>query len=226
LEDEVLGTGSKGYQTTYNRDKIPERKPRKTHEWRQFEESLATDPSVNDVSLLEKAIPAAASLLGLPPEKSSILKEGASIALFPPGSIICRPGDALNSIYLILRGSLEVGYGKNGKGRTPTPIEKQSISRRKESAKNRSRQADEGADGKSLFRAGPGTFVGLFSSFTSDSSFIAVHNPTSENNALLLQISPRTLELIVSTYPRVLIHCLVDILDTIGSSPSVYLLGK
>jgi hypothetical protein len=66
----------------------------------------------------------------------------------------------------------------------------------------------------------------LFSSFTNDSSFINAQNPASGDNALLLRISSQTFEKIVSSYPRALIHCLLDILDTIGNAPSVFLLGK
>jgi lysophospholipid hydrolase len=228
LEDEVLGTRSKGYATIpslSNTDQIPERKPRKTLKWKEFEESLAGSPSIN-TSLLNEAIPAAASLLGLPAEKSSLLREGASIASFPPGSTICRPGEAPDALYLIIKGTLKVSYGRKGDlSRVANNDEKQSIFSRKErSVKRISGEVDNCSSEKSLFSAGSGTFVELFSCFTGDSGFIDVHNPKSECDALLLQISPSTFEKIVSTHPRALIHCLLDIIDTIGSSPSVYLL--
>ena len=223
LEDEVLGTGGKGYhdKVTPLTGKIPERKPRKTPEWKKFEQAVASDTSVN-VSLLDHAIPAAASLLGLSPEQSKLLKDGASIVSFPPGSTLCIPGEALGAVYLIIKGSLEVSYEKNGNRGASTAshrLENHSIARRRESVRS------EGAP-TPLFSAGSGTFVGLFSSFTNDSSFINAQNPASGDNALLLRISSQTFEKIVSSYPRALIHCLLDILDTIGNAPSVFLLGK
>lgn len=217
LGDEVLGTGSRGYQ---HGNALPERKPRKTKKWKQFEESLSTESSVNP-SMLDQAISSAASLLGLPAEKCDILKDGASVVSFPPGGIICKPGEAPDAVYLVMKGSLEVSYGKNNNITAPVG-EPQPLNRRNEYAC----RVDEGQNGKPFFKAGPGTFVGLFSIFTGDSSFINVHNSMSGGNAWLLKISSNAFDKVVSTNPRALIHCLLDILDTIGSSPSVYLLGK
>lgn len=230
LDDEVLGTGGKGYfdkvkTVSSDKIKVPERKPRKTPEWKKFEQSLADDPTL-DVSLLDQAIFAAASLLGLSQGKSKILKEDASIVAFSPGSTICRTGEAPGAIYLIIRGTLEVGLEKNGNFQNIAPaLEKQSIAKRKENVKYTTRQVNEHRISKPLFSAGPGTFIGLFSTFTNDSSFINVKNSASEN-AILLRISSQTFEKVVSSHPRALIHCLLDILDTIGSSPSMFLLGK
>lgn len=217
LEDEVLGTGSRGYQRCAA---LPQRMPRKTKQWKQFEETA--ESSVN-ISLLDQAISAAGSLLGLSSENSNLLKEGASIVSFAPGSTVCKPGEAPDAVYLVIKGSLEVSYGKNGTTSLPEP--NREYHRRREGVKNgECSNVREGSKGKSLFKAGSGTFVGLFSSFTGQ-SLINAHN-SSESNALLLKISSKAFEQIVSTYPRALIHCLLDIMDTIGSSPAVYLLGK
>jgi len=214
LEDDIFGIRGhdKADFLPSCMDTIPERKSRKTPEWIKFEDSLSSDSSVN-VSLLDRSIPAAGSLLGLPPEKSDLLKTGASIVSFPPGSCIYKPGDTVSSIYLVIKGRLEVGYGKK--------TSKQSTIKRKESTSPRKKVNDFG--GRSLFTAGCGTFVGLFSTFTGDSSFIDVHN-ASKDNALLLKIPAHTFESIVSSCPRALIHSLLDILDTVGSSPALLLL--
>ena len=227
LEDEVLGTRSKGYVTNPSlcKNQIPERKPWTTLKWKEFEESLA-DSCSTDTSLLDEALPAAASLLGLPPEKSSLLREGASIVSFPPGSTICKPGEATDALYLIIKGTLKVNYGRNEdlSGMTNNEEKRSRYSKKEQNPKRISGDVHNCSSEKFLFSAGSGTFIGLFSCFTGDSGLIDVHNPLSECNALLLQISSSTFENIVSSYPKVLIHCLVDIIDTIGSSPSVYLL--
>lgn len=220
LDAEVLGTrANRGYSLD---GKLPERKPRKTSEWKKFEESLEVDS--NSSSLIDRAIPAAASLIGLAPQKSNLLKQGASIVSFSPGCTVCKPGEVPGAVYLILKGYLEVGYEKDAKAeKVPTATDKQIKTWRK--GQHNSHESKE--SGNALFSAGSGTFVGLFSSFTNDSSFIHVRNSaTSSKDALLLKISSKTFEKITSTYPRALVHCLLDILDTIGSSPSVYLLGE
>lgn len=223
LENDLFGIRShdKAYSLPSSVDAIPERQSRKTPEWIKFEDSLLSDSLVN-VSLLDRAIPPAASLLGLPPEKSNLLKAGASIVSFPPGSCIYKPGDTVSSIYLVIKGCVEVAYGKKTSIRqTEIAVDEQSTIKRKESTSPRKKFRD--FEGRSLFTAGSGTFVGLFSTFTGDSSFIDVHN-LSTDNALLLKIPAHTFESIVSSCPRALIHSLLDILDTVGNSAALYLL--
>ena len=211
-------------------------------------------------SLLDRALSAAACQLGFPPGKGHLLQEGASIMYASKGHVICETGKLPNSIYLILNGSLEVGLDKKSKkvdnsnddaspllSSSPPPSSSFLLEQREEerkakrtkmilsSATSKSRppmEKDRDSNTKVLFHAGPGTFVGLFSCFTNDASLITVRNPidSKSENTVLLKISSKTFENVVNKYPRALIYCLLDIIDTIGDganlcvSPPMYLL--
>jgi len=93
---------------------------------------------------------------------------------------------------------------------------------------------------KPLFNASPGNWCGLFSCFTHDASFITARVPEINakkcsssdggGGAMLLKIPEKTFQKVVSNNPRALIHCLLDIIDTIGDganlciSPAMFLL--
>lgn len=229
---------------------IPEKKMRNsTPEWKKLEQTLLSGSNDTSIasSILDQAIAAAGSLLGLSSESSQDLKEGTEIVHAPPGSIICSKGQQPDGIYLILKGSLEVGLDKSGEqqyGRSSStssnasPLEENGDHHKKAARRNRSsagsslssfeeRDDQINKSFKPLFSAAPGNWVGLFSAFTHDASFITVHATT---GALLLKIPTQTFDHVVSKYPRALISTLLDIIDTVGDgvnlcvSPSMFLL--
>jgi len=230
--------GMRGPSVASSGGMIPEKVPRNTTtEWSDFEQSMLDDSSIMPTTL--SAITAAASLLGLSSENSQELKDGASIVHAPPGSIICSKGEPPNAIYLILKGSLEVGLEKNvmlkNNGVPSTTAQngehKKARRTRPSNVQPPFANQDQNSSFKPLFSATPGNWVGLFSCFTHDASFITVRNPEDAvSSAMLLKIPVNTFERVVSRYPRVLIHCLLDIIDTVGDganlcvSPSMFLL--
>ena len=243
LDAGILGIGGPAMTSSTGDDKIPEKKLRNsTAEWGKLEQSLLSGPSdtLTASSVLDQATSAAASLLGLTPEQGSDLKDGTEIIHAPPGSVICSKGQPPSALYLILKGKLDIGLDKSGQRGTSSPLKRvQSESsengdhkkavRSKRASSNLSsfEEHDKNSPLKPLFSAAPGNWVGLFSCFTHDASFITVH---ATEGALLLKIPATTFESVVSKYPRALIHSLLDIIDTVGDganlcvSPSMFLL--
>lgn len=226
LDAGVLGTSGSGYNTN---NRIPEKKARKTLEWARFEHSLSGEAiDISSPELLDQATTAAASLFGLSPEHSKLLKDGSSIVSSRPGSVLCRSGEFSDSIYIILKGSLEVSSAKNDQSLTSalsgTQVAEEdhlkAIRKKVISTTNTRELQKRNKNLKPLFNAGSGSFIGMFSCFTNDASLITVRNNRVQG-AVLLKISSCTFESIVSKYPRVLIHCLLDIVDAIGDGPSL-----
>ena len=214
---------------------IPEKKPRHvTAEWTNFEQSLPGDLTSNEMAsnLLEQATLAAGSMLGLTSEESQELKDGTTIVHPSPGGVICTKGEPPDAIYLILKGSLEVGLEKgtastvksaaNGDISQNGQYKKAKRSKNSDSssvAEQDQEQRQNATTFKPLFSTTPGNWVGLFSCFTHDASFITVHANSSATT--LLKIPASTFEKVISNHPRALIHCLLDIIDTIGDSESL-----
>lgn len=240
LDASILGL------TVHNKQKgqIPERIPRKSSEWKKLETLLDGDGSEkceSEEKLLEEALSAAACQLGFSSGHGDLLREGSSIVRSPPGSEIFRTGESTDAIYLVVRGSLEVGMDKNNDIRKSEKLlsnqdDERIMAKRTKlvSAAHdslRLKTKTVGSKMKLLFRSGSGSFVGLFSVFTNDASLITVRNPLNAgSDAILLKIPAKTFENVVSKHPRALIYCLLDIVDTIGDganlcvSPPMYLL--
>jgi len=246
LDAGILGVGGPSLSSS---DGIIPVKPLRnsTAEWSKLEQSLLSGSSDTSTasSILEETTSAAASLLGMTPDTSHELKVGAEIIHASSGSVICSKGQPLDGIYLILKGSLEVGLDQKQQSSTPQKASQDGggVENQKKAARSKrvstlssssSRsfssfdEQDENTSFKPLFSAAPGNWVGLFSCFTKDASFIAAH---ATNGALLLKIPDQTFHAVVSKYPRVLIHTLLDIIDTVGGNsnnfcvtPSMFLL--
>jgi len=240
LDASILGL------TVHNKQKgqIPERIPRKSSEWKKLETLLDGDGSEkyeSEEKLLEEALSAAACQLGFSSGHGDLLREGSSIVRSPPGSEIFRTGESTDAIYLVVRGSLEVGMDKNNdliksEKLLSNQDDERIMAKRTKlvSAAHdsvRLKTKTVGSKMKLLFRSGSGSFVGLFSVFTNDASLITVRNPLyAGSDAILLKIPAETFENVLSKHPRALIYCLSDIIDTIGDganlcvSPPMYLL--
>jgi len=246
LDAGILGVG--GPSLSSSDGNVPIKPLRNsTVEWSKLEQSLLSGSSDTSTasSILEEATSAAASLLGMTADTSHELNEGAEIIHASSGSVICSKGQPLDGIYLILKGSLEVGLdqSKQQQGGTPEKASQERVVENQKKATRSKRvstlssgssrsfssfdEQDENSSFKPLFSAAPGNWVGLFSCFTKDASFITAH---ATNGALLLKIPAKTFHAVVSKYPRVLIHTLLDIIDTVGNSnnfcvtPSMFLL--
>ena len=228
LDAGILGVGGPSLSSS---DGIIPIKPLRnsTAEWSKLEQSLLSGSSDTSTasSILEEATSAAASLLGMSADTSHELNEGAEIIHASSGSVICSKGQPLDGIYLILKGQLEVGLDQSKQqSSTPQKASQGEILNHKKATRSKrvstlssssSRsfssfdEHDENSSFKPLFSAAPGNWVGLFSCFTKDSSFITAH---ATSGALLLKIPAKTFHAVVSKYPRVLIHTLLDIIDT------------
>ncbi|KAL7544797.1 hypothetical protein ACHAWF_008166 [Thalassiosira exigua] len=219
LEAGILSVSGLESCTSSAGNKIPEKRPsRTTREWRLLEQSLMDESSniQSPSTLLVQASMAAASFLGLPIEKYRELQEGASIVHALPGDIICGKGQPPDSVYLILKGTLEVGLEKGEREQDIKSHQNEDHKKAKRSKSSSTSRNFSDVDlyqttsFKPLYRAAPGNWVGLFSCFTNDASFITARNPEG--------------------YPPVLIRCLLDIIDTVGdgadlcTSPSMFLL--
>lgn len=233
-----MGMSARGTSAAASGGMLPEKKPRNTTiEWNEFEKSRLSHSNITPTTL--SAITVAASLLGLSSENSQELMEGASIVHAPPGAFVSGKEEPSNAIYLILEGTLEVGLEKNvAIGRTRPQVPSFDGSERRKAWRTKQPSSrlmslanqDQSSSFKPLFIATPGIFCGLSSCFTR-SSLISVRNPAhAKDSAMLLKMSASTLESVVSRHPRVLIRCLLDIIDMIGDganlcvSPPMFLL--
>jgi hypothetical protein len=224
LEAGIMGMSARGTSAAASGGMLPEKKPRNTTiEWNEFEKSRLSHSNITPTTL--SAITVAASLLGLSSENSQELMEGASIVHAPPGAFVSGKEEPSNAIYLILEGTLEVGLEKNvAIGRTRPQVPSFDGSERRKAWRTKQPSSrlmslanqDQSSSFKPLFIATPGIFCGLSSCFTR-SSLISVRNPAhAKDSAMLLKMSASTLESVVSRHPRVLIRCLLDIIDMIG----------
>lgn len=218
-------------------DSTPLKTPRKTDVFTRFEESLKSGVSCTEESLLNQASIAVASLLGLSAEETGVLREGVSITTSPPMSTIIRSGEPPQAVYVILKGSLEVGLEENDAQANNITVDTgegwKAKARRTKNVSSTPRTED-GQGGqttafKPLFRSSPGAFLGMFSCFTHEANLVTIRNAT-EHDAIILKIPTKTFDLIASKHPRALIHCLSGIIDTLGGgkslcvSPAMFLL--
>jgi len=247
LDEGIIGISGSG--AAPSRGAMPQKKASNpTKEWIEFEQRLLNETSDgrSSPSVLEEATLAAASLLGITPENAHELGEGAEIFQAPPGHTICSKGQPPDAVFLLLKGSLEVGLEEssvqNDAAAAPAGADREQGGDRTDQNGDHRKAArtkkdnftlDEQDDRtfKPLFSVAPGKWIGLFSCFTHDASFITVRNPGhAKSSAVLLRIPAKTFERVVSTYPRVLINSLLDMIDTVGDganlcvSPAMFLL--
>lgn len=173
---------------------------------------------------LTPAIQFAASLLELPAENSHELEKGASIIQISPGSFLCHKGEVADAVYLILDGYLDVektdvtfkDNTNNSEGETDAHIK---ASRTKNFLLSRDAVDPQNNRFGPSFRVERGAWIGLFSSFTNEASFVTTRAPLSEKNStILLKVPLSTFESIVSRFPSVLIKVLSDVIETISNS--------
>jgi CRP-like cAMP-binding protein len=173
---------------------------------------------------LPAAIQLAASLLGLPAEHSDELENGTSIIQISPGSFLCHKGEVADAVYLILDGYLDVEKTdvtfkdiiNNDEGETDVHIK---ASRTKNFLLSKDGVGSQKNYFEPSFRVERGAWIGLFSSFTNEASFVTTRAPMSEKNStILLKVPLSTFESIVSRFPSVLIKVLSDVIETISKS--------
>jgi CRP-like cAMP-binding protein len=239
LGQEVLGLSQRqdDGDASSQSDFTPLKTPRKTDVFTRFEESLKSEVSYTEESLLNQATIAVASLLGLSAEETDVLREGVSITTASPMSTIIRSGEQPKAVYVILKGSLEVGLEENDAQVNNVSVDTgegwKAKARRTKNVSSTPR-TEEGHGGqttafKPLFRSSPGAFLGMFSCFTHEANLVTIRNAT-EDDAIILKIPTNTFDLITSKHPRALIHCLSGIIDTLGGgrslcvSPAMFLL--
>lgn len=229
LEAKILGLGASSLSPS--NCVIPEKKPRYTTvEWGKLDQALLGG-SRSDI--LKQATVTAVSLLGLSSENSTELAEGVELVDILPGSVIFRRGQFADAIFLILNGTVEVGLDKNlaltGVEQNHSGDHRRAMCTRKPSSIHTSLENKNVFE--PLFTVSSGNWVGIVSCFTNDASIITARCHTGTNcGATLLKIAASTFQKVVSRYPRALIRCLHNCIDSIGDgsnicvSPAMFLL--
>ena len=230
LEAKILGLEASNMSFT-STGAIPKKEPRyTTDEWGKLDQALVGGSRVD---ILKRATLAAASLMGLSADNYAELTEGAEIVEITPGSIICSKGQLPDAIYLILNGFVEVGMDKRINSPEEEPSRTDSFKRatRTRSSSSNLTLAENSSAFEPLYTASSGNWIGVLSCFTNDASIITVRCLADTNHgAMLLKIPLSTFQSLISRYPRALIRCLHDLIETIGDgsnlcvSPVMFLL--